>query len=151
MCFVYRFVLLLVGSLQHDPSEETMRTPCPLISPSIPVFSSLFTCCPISPILAPSLAYFVFCVHLSLLLHTGHVTWFCAVQNTAAVHSGSLRTVTETVRKPLTTDHAPALQSQPVCFGNGGWNNSQLQQVLIKKTQMWDPGTVYANRSGTNN
>ncbi len=84
-----------------------------------------------------------FCIPHPLHLHIGHVMQFCSLNNTTAVHSGSLRTVTEKVRKPLTMDRAPSLQSRPVCLGNGGWNNSRLQQgnmakVLIKKTQMWD-------------
>lgn len=74
--------------------------------------------CPISPILAPSLVYSLSSV--SIALHTGHVMRFCSSGNTAHVHSGSLRTVNETVREPLTTNHARMLQSQPVCFGNGG-------------------------------
>lgn len=120
----------LVGGPNAKAKHKQRKHECKLrlgIAHLFQYFACLFN----PPILAH---YFANCLlYPSLSSLTWRKNWpFSTLKNATAVHSGSLRTVTEALKKPLTMDQAPSLQSQPVCFGNGGWNNSQLQQPWLK-------------------
>lgn len=120
-CF---FPLALISMLL---SEERWRThESNLRFGKLSIYSNylLFpACCRIPPFNT-----FYCSLPFSLIRHSSLMEYWPCCPEYHSRSQCSLRTVTETIRKPLTTDRALSLQSQPVCVGNSGWNNSQLQQ-----------------------